>query len=89
MPNDGPAQRSQTQDTPIQGAITWSCAKKLQEEVNSLLTNIDYSTNENFIQPKCSIYVLLRFTHMGDTAGPKERSYTKDGMRYTEAEPSH
>jgi hypothetical protein len=30
-----------------------------------------------------------RFTHMGDTAGPKETSYTKDGMRYTEAEPSH
>jgi hypothetical protein len=57
--------------------------------VNSLLTNIYYSTNENFIQPKCSTYVLLRFTHMGDTAGPKETSYTKDGMRYTEAEPSH
>jgi hypothetical protein len=89
VPNHGPAQRSQTQDTPIQGAITRSRAKKLQEEVNSLLTNIDYSTNENFIQPKCSTYVLLRFTHMGDTAGPKETSYTKDGMRYTEAEPSH
>jgi hypothetical protein len=33
VPNHGPAQRSQTQDTPIQGAITRSRAKKLQEEV--------------------------------------------------------
>jgi hypothetical protein len=43
--------------------------------VNSLLTKIDYNTNENFILPKFSAYVLLRFTHMRAIAGPKEMSY--------------
>jgi hypothetical protein len=56
--------------------------------VNSLLTKIDYNTNENFILYKCSTYVLLRFTHMGATTEPKEMSYTKEEMSYMEVEPS-
>jgi hypothetical protein len=88
VPNHGPVEPSQTPNTPIQGPITWSRANKLQQEVNSLLTKIDYNANENFILPKFSIYVLLRFTHKGATAGPKETSYAEDEMSYEEAEPS-
>jgi hypothetical protein len=89
VPNHGPAEPSQTPNTPpIQGPITQSRANKLQQEVNSLLTKIYYNTHENFILPKFSTYVFLRFTHMGAIAGPKEMSYTKDEMNYEEAEPS-
>jgi hypothetical protein len=35
-----------------------------------------------------STYVLIRFTHMGATARPKEMSYIEDEMSYEEAEPS-
>jgi hypothetical protein len=56
--------------------------------VNYLLTKIDYNANENFILPKFSTYVLLRFKHKGATGGSKETSYTKDEMSYEEAEPS-
>jgi hypothetical protein len=75
VPNHGPTEPSQTPNTPIQGLITWSHANKLQQEVNSLLTKIDYNANENFILPKFSTYV-------------KESSYTEDEMSYKEAEPS-
>jgi hypothetical protein len=89
VPNHGPAEPSQTPNTPpIQGPITRSHANKLQQEVNSLLTKIYYNTHENFILPKFSTYVLVRFTHMGAIAGPKEMSYTEDEMNYEEAEPS-
>jgi hypothetical protein len=88
VPNHGLAKTSQIPNTPIQGPITQSRANKLQQEVNSLLTKIDYNTNENFILPKFSTYVLLRFTHMGATAGPKEMSYIEDEMSYKEVEPS-
>jgi hypothetical protein len=86
--NHGPAESSQTPNTPIQGPITRCRANKLQQEVNSLLTKIDYNINENFILPKFFTYVLLRFTHMGATAGTNEMSYTEDEMSYEEAEPS-
>jgi hypothetical protein len=56
--------------------------------MNSLLTKIDYSANENFILPKFSTHVLLRFTHKGATTRPKAVSYTEDEMSYEEAEPS-
>jgi hypothetical protein len=88
VPNHGPAEPSQTPNTPTQEPITRSRANKLQQEVNSLLTKIDYNTNDNFILPKFSTYVLLRFTHMGATAGPKETSYTEDEKSYEEVEPS-
>jgi hypothetical protein len=90
LPNHGPAEPSQTPNTPIQEPITRSRTNKLQQEVNSFLTKIDYNTNENLILPKLYIYiyVLLKFTHMGATAGPKKMSYTKDEMSYEEAKPS-
>ena len=46
-----------------QGPTTRSCAKKLQEQVNSLLTDCNFDTSKNVILPKCSILILLRFTH--------------------------
>jgi hypothetical protein len=49
---------------------------------------MDYNTDENFILPKFSTYVLLRLTHMGATAGPKMMSYTEDEMSSGEVEPS-
>jgi hypothetical protein len=88
VPSHGLAEPSQTPNTPIQGPITRSHANKLQQEVNSLLTKIDYNINENFILPKFSTYLLLRFTHMGATARPKEMSYTNDEISYEEGEPS-
>jgi hypothetical protein len=68
--------------------MTQSHANKLQQEVNSLLTKIDYNANENFILPKFSTYVLLRITHKGATAGPKKMSYAEDEISYEEAGPS-
>jgi hypothetical protein len=51
-------------NTPIninQGPITRSCAKKLQQEVNSLLAEINFNISENVILPKCSTLVVLRY----------------------------
>jgi hypothetical protein len=74
--------------TPIQGPITRSRAKKLQQEVNSLLAKIDYNINEDSILPKYCTYVLLRFTHVGEAAGPKTTRYTNNNMKCTEVEAS-
>ena len=46
-----------------QGPLTRSCAKKLQEQVNSFLTECNFNTYENVILPKCHILMMLRFTH--------------------------
>ena len=46
-----------------QGPLTRSRAKNLQEQVNSFLTDCNFNTSENVILPKCSILMLLRFTH--------------------------
>jgi hypothetical protein len=51
-------------NTPIninQGLITRSRAKKLQQEVNSLLAEINFNISENVIVPKCSTLVVLRY----------------------------
>uniref|UniRef100_K3XT60 Uncharacterized protein n=1 Tax=Setaria italica TaxID=4555 RepID=K3XT60_SETIT len=82
VPSHGLAETSQAPITPIQGPITQSRARKLQQEVNYLLTKFDYNTNENFILPKRSTFVLLRFTHIGAAAGPKETSYTEKETSY-------
>ena len=61
-----------------QGSLTQSRAKKLQEKVNSFLTEIIFDILEIVILPKCSTYVLLRLTQEGGTAGPKEtRCFTR------------
>jgi hypothetical protein len=51
-------------NTPIninQGPITRSRAKKLQQEVNSLLAEINFNISENVILPKCSTLLILRY----------------------------
>jgi hypothetical protein len=51
-------------NTPIhiyQGPITQSRAKKLHQEVNSLLAEINFNISENVILPKCSQLVVLRY----------------------------
>ena len=47
----------------IHGPPTRNRAKKLQEQVNSFLTDCNFDTSKNVILPKCSILILLRFTH--------------------------
>jgi hypothetical protein len=44
------------------GPITRSRAKKLQQEVHTLLYEFQLNTNENFILPKSCMLILLRFT---------------------------
>jgi hypothetical protein len=45
------------------GPITRSRAKKLQQEVNSLLNKINFFMYENVILPKSSTLVVLRYIH--------------------------
>jgi hypothetical protein len=73
---------NQAPKTPMQGPITRSHAKKIQQDMHFLLTKIHYNTNENFIQPKYCTHVILRFTHMEIAAGPKRASCTKEKMSY-------
>jgi len=46
-----------------QGPLTRSRAKKLQEQVNSFLTDYNLNTSKNAILPKCSILILLKYAH--------------------------
>jgi hypothetical protein len=51
-------------NTPIninQGPITRCRAKKLQQEVNSLLAEINFNISENVILTKCSTFFVLRY----------------------------
>jgi hypothetical protein len=51
-------------NTPInidQGPITRGRAKKLQQEVNSLIAEIKFNISENVILPKCYTLVVLRY----------------------------
>ena len=48
------------------GPITRSRAKKLQQEVNALLSEIHFNINENYILPKSCMLLLLRFTKEDD-----------------------
>jgi len=55
--------------TPAQvfdGPITRSRAKKLQQEVNALLSEIHFNNDENYILPKSCMLLLLRFTKEDD-----------------------
>jgi diphthamide biosynthesis methyltransferase len=46
----------------IDGPITRSRAKKLQQEVHTLLYEFQLNTNENFMLPKSCMLILLKFT---------------------------
>ena len=48
------------------GPITRSRAKKLQQEVNALLYEVQFNINENYILPKSCMLLLLRFTKEDD-----------------------
>ena len=52
---------SNVKDT-IQGPLTRSRTKKLQEQVNSSLIDFNFNTSENVILPKCSILIVIRNT---------------------------
>ena len=54
---------AQVQKIQIKEPLTRSRAKKLQEQVKSFLTDCNFNTSKNVILPKCSILMLLRFTH--------------------------
>jgi hypothetical protein len=47
------------------GPLTRSRAKKLQQQVTSLLAEFDNNITENVILPKSSILVIIRFKHQG------------------------
>jgi hypothetical protein len=54
-------QASDTQAIVLQGPITHSHTKKLQQKVNSILAKINFNIFENVILPKCSTLVVLRY----------------------------
>jgi hypothetical protein len=54
-------QASDIQATILQGPITHSHTKKLQQKVNSILAEINFNILENVILPKCSTLVVLRY----------------------------
>jgi len=45
----------------IDGPITRSRAKKLQQEVHALLCQIHFNINEHYILPKCCTLIVLRY----------------------------
>jgi hypothetical protein len=64
IPTDQAITQVDEHNTPIninQGPITQSCTKKLHQEVNSLLVEINFNISENVILPKCSTLVVLRY----------------------------
>ena len=68
-----PIQATLTQGSPtstpaqiFDGPITRSRAKKLQQEVNALISEIHFNNNENYILPKSCMLLLLRFTKEDD-----------------------
>jgi len=58
--------RTSTRAQVFDGPITRSRAKKLQQEVNALLSGIHFNNNENYIMPKSCMLLLLRFTKEDD-----------------------
>ena len=60
-----------------EGPITRSRAKRLQQEVNTLLCEIHFNINENYILPKMCTLLVLRFTKEDDK-NTKEEDY-KEG----------
>ena len=66
--SQAPSQTTTTQVLPtptpaqvIDGPVTRSRAKKLQQDVHALLCEIHFNINENYILPKCSTLIVLRY----------------------------
>ena len=61
--NNSPSNVKKTNQAQVfDGPITHSRAKKLQQEANSLLCEIYFNINENYILPKSCTLLLLGFT---------------------------
>ena len=80
--SQAPSQATTTQVLPtptpaqvIDGPVTRSRAKKLQQEVNALLCEIHFNVNDNYILPKCStLIVLMYIEEEKDESDPEERT---------------
>jgi len=80
--SQAPSQATPTQVSPtptpaqvIDGPITRSRAKKLQQEVHTLFSEIHFNINENYILPKyCTLIVLRYIEEEMDESDPKERT---------------
>jgi len=66
--SQAPSQATTTQVLPtltpaqvIDGPVTCSRTKKLQQEVHALLCEIHFNINENYILPKCCTLIVLRY----------------------------
>jgi len=77
-----PSQATPTQVLPtptpaqvIDGPITCSHAKKLQQEVHAILCEIYFNINENYILPKCCTLIILRYIEE-----EKDKSDPEDGL---------
>ena len=59
----------------IDGPVTRSRAKKLQQEVHALLCEINFNINENYVLSKCSTLIILRYIEEEkDESDPKEQT---------------
>jgi hypothetical protein len=58
-------QEKDTSSNLKQGHLTRSRAKKLQQQVPSLLDEFDNNIIENIIVPKSSTFMIIRFKHQG------------------------
>jgi len=80
--SQAPSQATPTQVSPtptpaqvINGLITRSRAKKLQQEVHALLCEIYFNINENYILPKyCTLIVLRYIDEEKDKSDPKKQT---------------
>jgi len=84
--SQAPSQATTTQvlptPTPAQvtdGPDTRSRAKKLQQEVHALLCEVHFNINKNYILPKCSTLIVLRYIEeeKGESESPR-RHYKTD-----------
>jgi hypothetical protein len=65
------------------GPITRSRAKKLQQQVTSLLAEFKIHANENCLLPKSCTFIVLRFTHKDMDDTQEEKGYVQSRMGYT------
>jgi len=67
----------------IDGPVTRSRAKKIQQEVHTLLCEIHFNINENYILPKYSTLIVLRYIEKEkDELDPQERTTASSRRHY-------
>ena len=88
--SQAPSQATITQVLPtptpaqvIDGPVTRSHAKKLQQEVHALLCEVHFNINENYILPKCSTLIVLRYIEEEkDESDPEEQTSASPRRHY-------